>query len=371
MWCTSTPRTSGEAARARCCWRHREWPRGAIPSPWPARLAERWRPRHGPSGSRSGDCPSAVIWLPARSSGWPASWRRGPSHRSHPRSPRDQRRAAGRPTARWVPPGGESPRLAPPARPAVAQEVCGLRPGDRGEPRRGPGPARARPSARRVLLVHDGVPDRPPARDGREALRELGISDDCPVIGNVAALTDAQRPRDPARSHAPRAGGRAVCAPRHRGRRKAARAAGGGGPEAGTRGALRVHGLSNRHRPADPRLLAPVPDLADRGARIEPARRDVLRTPGRGHGHRRHPRGGRAWRDRPAGAGRRSGGAGGGSERVAPGDGSPARRWAGRVGFASSGTSRRSGWSTRPCACTTSWNRPRPIGRHGGASAAV
>jgi glycosyltransferase involved in cell wall biosynthesis len=43
--------------------------------------------------------------------------------------------------------------------------------------------------ARRLLLVHDGVVDRPPGRDGGEALRELGVPADGPVIGNVAALT--------------------------------------------------------------------------------------------------------------------------------------------------------------------------------------
>ncbi len=41
----------------------------------------------------------------------------------------------------------------------------------------------------RVRLVHDGVPDRPAEPGQRKALQELGIPDDCPVIGNVAALT--------------------------------------------------------------------------------------------------------------------------------------------------------------------------------------
>jgi glycosyltransferase involved in cell wall biosynthesis len=44
--------------------------------------------------------------------------------------------------------------------------------------------------ARRLLLIYDGVPDRRSARDGREALRELGVPADSPVVGNVAALTE-------------------------------------------------------------------------------------------------------------------------------------------------------------------------------------
>jgi glycosyltransferase involved in cell wall biosynthesis len=43
---------------------------------------------------------------------------------------------------------------------------------------------------RRLLLVHDGVVDRPPGPNGREVLRELGIPAGSPVIGNVAALTE-------------------------------------------------------------------------------------------------------------------------------------------------------------------------------------
>jgi glycosyltransferase involved in cell wall biosynthesis len=42
----------------------------------------------------------------------------------------------------------------------------------------------------RLLLIYDGVPDRRPARDAREALEELGIPAGSPVIGNVAALTE-------------------------------------------------------------------------------------------------------------------------------------------------------------------------------------
>jgi glycosyltransferase involved in cell wall biosynthesis len=42
---------------------------------------------------------------------------------------------------------------------------------------------------RRLQLIHDGVPDRPVSAGGREALRQLGVPDDSPVIGNVAALT--------------------------------------------------------------------------------------------------------------------------------------------------------------------------------------
>jgi len=44
--------------------------------------------------------------------------------------------------------------------------------------------------ARRLLLVHDGVVDRPPEGVGREALRDLGVPPGGPVIGNVAALTE-------------------------------------------------------------------------------------------------------------------------------------------------------------------------------------
>jgi glycosyltransferase involved in cell wall biosynthesis len=41
----------------------------------------------------------------------------------------------------------------------------------------------------RVRVVHEGVPDRAPEPGGRDALRELGIPDGAPVVGNVAALT--------------------------------------------------------------------------------------------------------------------------------------------------------------------------------------
>jgi glycosyltransferase involved in cell wall biosynthesis len=41
----------------------------------------------------------------------------------------------------------------------------------------------------RVRVVYEGVPDRPAPTGGREALRELGIPADAPVVGNVAALT--------------------------------------------------------------------------------------------------------------------------------------------------------------------------------------
>ena len=41
----------------------------------------------------------------------------------------------------------------------------------------------------RVRVVYEGVPDRPAQTGGREALRELGIPEDAPVVGNVAALT--------------------------------------------------------------------------------------------------------------------------------------------------------------------------------------
>jgi len=41
----------------------------------------------------------------------------------------------------------------------------------------------------RVRVVYEGVPDRPAQTGGREALRELGVPEDAPVVGNVAALT--------------------------------------------------------------------------------------------------------------------------------------------------------------------------------------
>jgi glycosyltransferase involved in cell wall biosynthesis len=43
--------------------------------------------------------------------------------------------------------------------------------------------------ASRLRLVHEGVPDRPPAPDARAALAALGIPAGAPVVGNVAALT--------------------------------------------------------------------------------------------------------------------------------------------------------------------------------------
>jgi glycosyltransferase involved in cell wall biosynthesis len=42
----------------------------------------------------------------------------------------------------------------------------------------------------RIRVVYEGVPDRPAAPGGREALAELGVPPGCPVVGNVAALTD-------------------------------------------------------------------------------------------------------------------------------------------------------------------------------------
>jgi glycosyltransferase involved in cell wall biosynthesis len=42
----------------------------------------------------------------------------------------------------------------------------------------------------RIRVVYEGVPDRPAAPGGREALAEMGVPPGCPVIGNVAALTD-------------------------------------------------------------------------------------------------------------------------------------------------------------------------------------
>jgi glycosyltransferase involved in cell wall biosynthesis len=42
----------------------------------------------------------------------------------------------------------------------------------------------------RMRVVYEGVPDRPALPHGRKALLELGVPDGCPVVGNVAALTD-------------------------------------------------------------------------------------------------------------------------------------------------------------------------------------
>ncbi len=42
----------------------------------------------------------------------------------------------------------------------------------------------------RLRLVYEGVPERAPQPGGREALRELGVPLDAPLVGNVAALTD-------------------------------------------------------------------------------------------------------------------------------------------------------------------------------------
>jgi L-malate glycosyltransferase len=44
--------------------------------------------------------------------------------------------------------------------------------------------------ASRVGLVHEGVPDRREPQDGGRVLAELGVPPGCPVIGNVAALTE-------------------------------------------------------------------------------------------------------------------------------------------------------------------------------------
>jgi glycosyltransferase involved in cell wall biosynthesis len=42
----------------------------------------------------------------------------------------------------------------------------------------------------RIRVVYEGVPDRPPAAGGHEALRALGVPEGAPVVGNVAALTE-------------------------------------------------------------------------------------------------------------------------------------------------------------------------------------
>jgi glycosyltransferase involved in cell wall biosynthesis len=44
--------------------------------------------------------------------------------------------------------------------------------------------------ADRIRVVYEGVPDRPALPGGREALLEMGVPAGCPVVGNVAALTD-------------------------------------------------------------------------------------------------------------------------------------------------------------------------------------
>ena len=44
-------------------------------------------------------------------------------------------------------------------------------------------------ASERVRVVYEGVPDRSALPGGREALRDLGIPEDAPVVGNVAALT--------------------------------------------------------------------------------------------------------------------------------------------------------------------------------------
>lgn len=45
-------------------------------------------------------------------------------------------------------------------------------------------------AAERIRVVYEGVPDRPALPGGREALAALGVPEGCPVVGNVAALTD-------------------------------------------------------------------------------------------------------------------------------------------------------------------------------------
>jgi glycosyltransferase involved in cell wall biosynthesis len=42
----------------------------------------------------------------------------------------------------------------------------------------------------RIRVVYEGVADRPPQPGGRAILTALGIPEDAPVVGNVAALTD-------------------------------------------------------------------------------------------------------------------------------------------------------------------------------------
>ena len=42
----------------------------------------------------------------------------------------------------------------------------------------------------RIRVVYEGVPDRPGVPGGGQALADLGVPAGCPVVGNVAALTD-------------------------------------------------------------------------------------------------------------------------------------------------------------------------------------
>jgi glycosyltransferase involved in cell wall biosynthesis len=50
--------------------------------------------------------------------------------------------------------------------------------------------AQAGVDSARLRLVYEGVPDRPIVPGGRDALRALGVPDDAPVVGNIAALVD-------------------------------------------------------------------------------------------------------------------------------------------------------------------------------------
>lgn len=67
---------------------------------------------------------------------------------------------------------------------AACERVIAVSSAVREELRRGGVPAE------RIRLVHEGVPDRSPQTGGATALRELGVPEGAPVIGNVAALTD-------------------------------------------------------------------------------------------------------------------------------------------------------------------------------------
>lgn len=48
----------------------------------------------------------------------------------------------------------------------------------------------ARLPPEKLVVVHEGVPDRAPLPGGRAMLRALGVPDDALLVGNVAALTD-------------------------------------------------------------------------------------------------------------------------------------------------------------------------------------
>ena len=170
---------------------------------------------------------------------------------------------------------------------------------------------------------------RPPAGRPRTRCAALGVPAGAPVVGNVAALTGAQGPRDAAGGGGARVAARARGAVRDRGRGRAARPA--------ARRRRRRSGLEDRvvfaGFRADLDRLAPglrrlLPLVAHGGARHQPARRDVLRAAGGGDRGRRHPGGGGGRRDRPRGAAAPGRGAGRRPHRRCSTTARRARRWA-------------------------------------------